>query len=287
MLDPGIWDSEQVQSLTPRQFKVFIYLISSADDDGRLKATWTLFPARIFPLGGVSSEDIRGDIDLMHTMGLIEVYGDDRTQYIAHPNWTTYQKINRKTDSKLPAPDSLPDRRIPSDAHEPLTDNSLSTHERLTPNRIEVKVREVNIYGDGAAAETLDAENGTTPAATPLKRKEKKPVDPLVQLLMTSFAEKQPDAKYVDNSYAKEWQGCAALVREARARASPPTTPEIWLRRVCSKFEQLRGSADSFWSRQPCLPSVLAAQGILPRVLDTLEHSAPGDNLDWVEEATK
>ena len=59
MIDPKIWESEQVMNLSPFEFKVYIFLISSADDEGRLKVSYPIFVARIYPDGKFNSEVVK------------------------------------------------------------------------------------------------------------------------------------------------------------------------------------------------------------------------------------
>jgi hypothetical protein len=101
MIDPGIWDSEQVMSLTPSQFKLFIYLISQADDEGRLKKSIKMMRVHVHPCGGCSDAKLETDLRAIIDIGLVEEYGDNK-QYLCHPNWKKYQSINHPTQSIIP-----------------------------------------------------------------------------------------------------------------------------------------------------------------------------------------
>ncbi len=104
MIDPGIWDSVQAMSLTPAQFKTYIYLISCADDEGRLKYTPSMYKARIYPFNGPTQEEFDKDMARLEEIGLVVRYEVDGTEYLYHPNWNRYQKINRPTPSYFPPP---------------------------------------------------------------------------------------------------------------------------------------------------------------------------------------
>jgi hypothetical protein len=125
MIDPRIWDSQQVMRLTPVGFKLYIYLISQADDEGRLTACYQMMASRVFPFGGVSPEEIMELVIEMDKDGLIILYSVADKEYIAHPNWTRYQKIDRPTKSTLPIPI--------------FDEGSTRARRGLVPNRIEVK----------------------------------------------------------------------------------------------------------------------------------------------------
>ena len=112
MLDPKIWDSEQVMSLNSDQFKVYIYLISQADDAGRIKISFPLLKSRVFPFGmkpqGGLTEDsglIWKVLELLNSTKLIKLYRDkEGSLYAHHPNWSQYQRISHATPSILPDP---------------------------------------------------------------------------------------------------------------------------------------------------------------------------------------
>lgn len=118
MIDPGIWDSVQAMSLTPPQFKLYIFLISSADDEGRLKLTPTMMKPRLYPFNDYTQEAFDADLMKLEEIGLVHRYTVGETAYLCHPNWTRYQKINRPTPSLCPPCDSL-------NTHGGLTEDSL------------------------------------------------------------------------------------------------------------------------------------------------------------------
>ena len=96
MLDPKIWDSEQVMSLNSDQFKVYIYLISQADDAGRIKISFPLLKSRVFPFGmkpqGGLTEDsglIWKVLELLNSTKLIKLYRDKEGSLYAHQSCQT------------------------------------------------------------------------------------------------------------------------------------------------------------------------------------------------------
>lgn len=102
MIDPSLWESQQVSDLTDFEFRVWIGLISHADDDGRLKANPIVLLAKIFPLKEISLDEIRDAVQGLEKCGLIAVYDDEREVYISHPKWDRWQTINRPRKSPLP-----------------------------------------------------------------------------------------------------------------------------------------------------------------------------------------
>ena len=105
MLDPRIWDSQQVMGLTDSQFKLYIYLISQADDEGRVKVSLPLFRARVHPCDNFSEKMVDVDLEQIARAGLVVAYKDENYAYLWHPNWFRYQRIDRPSPSLLPAVD--------------------------------------------------------------------------------------------------------------------------------------------------------------------------------------
>lgn len=113
MIDPGIWDSEQVQTLTPAQFKLYVYMITQSDDSGRCKVSVPLFRARVHPLNNYSAEALKADLEILDTCGLMASYFVDGEWFMHHPHWNDYQYIQKPKPSKLPVPDEYNTHTVP------------------------------------------------------------------------------------------------------------------------------------------------------------------------------
>ena len=114
MIKPEIWASEQVSAMNDFQFRVYIGLVSAADDEGRLKANPALIASYIFPL----SEDLTISVQVREAIiqientrdegdgsPLIGLYQIGSTPYIYHPKWHNHQKIPKSTKSKTSLPE--------------------------------------------------------------------------------------------------------------------------------------------------------------------------------------
>lgn len=115
MIVPEIWESEQISRLSDFQFRIYIGLISAADDEGRLTANPMVLTAKIFPRCSdpsmvqrvqetiVNLENCRDEKDGSPLIGLYQI---GNAAYIYHPNWIKHQKISpsKKSESKLPVP---------------------------------------------------------------------------------------------------------------------------------------------------------------------------------------
>ena len=104
MIDPKIWDSEQVMSLNSEEFKVYIFLITQADDYGRLKISYSLFYKHCFPLKQKCNiKQMKDIIKELSEVELIEIYTDGKHEYIQHPNWDKYQKVSHPSTPIIPS----------------------------------------------------------------------------------------------------------------------------------------------------------------------------------------
>ena len=106
MIRPEIWESEQIIILSDFQFRIYIGLISHADDEGRLKGNPALLAAKIFPatMKMDTAKKVRAAIECMEEIRLIAVYGDADVAYIAHPNWSKWQYVPKAHLKKSPLP---------------------------------------------------------------------------------------------------------------------------------------------------------------------------------------
>jgi hypothetical protein len=127
MIDPGIWDSEQVQSLTLEQFKLYLFMISQADDYGRCKVSIPIFKVRVHPMKEYADDAFKSDLEALSVCGLMKSYFVDGEWFMYHPNWKEYQYIQKVKPSKLPVPDEYNIRTVP-----------------VPPNRIELNRIEKN-----------------------------------------------------------------------------------------------------------------------------------------------
>ena len=130
MIDPKIWESEQVMSLCSDAFKLYIYLINHADDEGRMVVSYNMIKSRCFPVkNNIPVKKVEEHILHMAEISLILLYTDDTTIYLQHPNWNIYQTINHPTSSKLP----------------PFTEDYRSITVGVPPKLIKDNISKVNI----------------------------------------------------------------------------------------------------------------------------------------------
>lgn len=103
MIDPGIWNSEQVASLSVRQRLLFIGLISNADDEGKLKGSAAYIKSIIFPYDSIPLTTIETDLNRL-SKSIIVRYRIDELWYIKLPTWHKHQYIREPKPSDIPDP---------------------------------------------------------------------------------------------------------------------------------------------------------------------------------------
>lgn len=186
-IKPEFFTSLTVADLPLTARLTFIGLWTHVDDAGRCVDDPRLIKAAVWPLDDCTASDVESDLKALTESSLITRYTLKRKRYIAVTGWTEHQRINRPTDSKLPAPEDA-DPTPP----EPVTRNngdSVSAHAQLTEDSPqERKGREGNREGkgkDGAAeadgqTELIVIEDSDFVGATEAAPEEAKPVDAAV-----------------------------------------------------------------------------------------------------------
>ena len=106
MITPEIWRNEKVASLSDAGRLLFIGIFSSADDDGRLKASPGFLKATIFPYDDDKTKGLVKHLrDQCAALGLIRLYTNGTGEYLDLPGWKEHQQIrqDRYKPSPLPA----------------------------------------------------------------------------------------------------------------------------------------------------------------------------------------
>lgn len=104
MIDPNIWQSEDFGKLSNLAKIVFIGLFSLADDEGRGRANPMYLKSNLFPYNeDMRSADIEKALSEISSNMSVDFYSCDGSSYYSLLSWYTFQKIEKPTDSKLPA----------------------------------------------------------------------------------------------------------------------------------------------------------------------------------------
>lgn len=104
MIDPNIWQSEDFGKLSLLAKIVFIGLFSLADDEGRGRANPVYLKSSLFPYEeSMRSADITKTLSEISSNMSVDFYSYDGSDYYSLYNWNDWQKIDKPTNSKLPA----------------------------------------------------------------------------------------------------------------------------------------------------------------------------------------
>jgi hypothetical protein len=102
---PEIHQDEAVGELSDSAFRLFIGLITQADDLGRLKGDPRLIGAQVWPYQPKTVDDVEKLLGELASGGLIECYTHEARPFISLPSWADHQRIDNAGKSRIPAPD--------------------------------------------------------------------------------------------------------------------------------------------------------------------------------------
>jgi hypothetical protein len=104
-LKPEHKHHRKVGMLTDRQYRLWVGMITEADDHGRLVADAGQLKALMFgyqPKTG--PKDVADALEALESVGLIHLYRVGDTPYAEFPSWREHQRVSHPADSKLPSP---------------------------------------------------------------------------------------------------------------------------------------------------------------------------------------
>ena len=105
IIKESAFTSEKVAELSDFEFRLWVGLITQADDAGRGDARPAIIKGRIFPLRErVSLSDIDKALHAMAACGCVSLYTVGGKPYYMFPNWAAHQRV-RDAKPKYPAPD--------------------------------------------------------------------------------------------------------------------------------------------------------------------------------------
>lgn len=98
---PGMWENEELASVSAEAALLAIGLLNYADDEGFFKAHPKLIEAAIFPLRELSSS-VRRLLDELSDIGFLALYtGTDGKEYGEILNFTKHQRVDRAKPSEI------------------------------------------------------------------------------------------------------------------------------------------------------------------------------------------
>ncbi|MCI9247475.1 MAG: hypothetical protein HFJ30_10355 [Clostridia bacterium] len=176
MIDPNIWQSEDFGKLSLLAKIVFIGLFSLADDEGRGRANPVYLKSTLFPYEeSMRSADITKSLfEISSNMSVI-FYSCDGSDYYSLYNWDTWQKIDKPTNSKIPAFEENNE-----EIRQLFVEGSSKASRRVSPNRIEKNKNRIRIEIEKNRIEVKEIYNSTCtnlPQVQKLTDKRNKAID--------------------------------------------------------------------------------------------------------------
>jgi len=105
-IKPSFFTSLTIADLDLSQRLTFIGLWTHVDDEGRCIYDPRLIRAALWPLDDRSISDVESDVNALSESSLVTLYSVADRTYLAVNGWSEHQRINRKTPSTIPPPNS-------------------------------------------------------------------------------------------------------------------------------------------------------------------------------------
>ena len=102
---PEFWTDSKIVALTPLARLLFIGILNFADDYGRMRFDLLSIKLRILP---TDPTDCAGEIGELRRESLVTTYEVDGQRYLHVNNFSKHQKVDKRTESRLPPPPPIP-----------------------------------------------------------------------------------------------------------------------------------------------------------------------------------
>ena len=103
-LKPEHKHHRKIGPLTDRQYRLWVGLVTEADDQGRVVADPEQLRALVFGYQPrMRGPDVQAALEQLAATGLIRLYRMKSTQYADLPSWHDHQYVSHASDSKLPS----------------------------------------------------------------------------------------------------------------------------------------------------------------------------------------
>ncbi len=104
-IKPEALQHRKVGRLSDREFRLWVAMLTQADDEGRLVAdagqlkliAWGYHPR-------VTVKHVQDALQTISDLGLVRLYDVNGTGYACFPSWRDHQRIDKPSPSRLPAP---------------------------------------------------------------------------------------------------------------------------------------------------------------------------------------
>lgn len=165
-IKPEILEDEKTSLLSDTAFRLFISMISLADDHGNVRMDVRWLTAQIWWAHG-SKPNVLGALAELSCAGLIIAYEVRRGTYAAIVGWQKHQRIDNAGKGRVPPPDDPDSQLVKVDEHGLRVDEhgELSQSRRLAATR-----GEIPLDPDQDPDQDPDRDREREPAAKPPRR---------------------------------------------------------------------------------------------------------------------
>ena len=166
IIKESICTSETVAQLSDFEFRLWIGLITQADDAGRCDARAAIIKGHVFPLRErVTIKDIDNALHALADKGCVSLYTVGGKPYLYFPSWAEHQRI-RDCKPKFPAPES-DDLTVCGNLPQPAAESGFNTNPNTNNNnnslslsacaRVEPTIVDVARYFEQSGLKKTDA----------------------------------------------------------------------------------------------------------------------------------
>lgn len=233
-IKPEFPQSESMGRVSRNARLLFIELWTIADDSGRTRGSSRMLASLLFPYDDDAPKLITTWLDELDREGCIVRYLCEGQTYLEICNWSTHQKIDKPTPSKIPAFDE--GSRILANPRESSSGDWIGLDQGLDQDHAP----------DGAGFEVVQViEPKPSPPSSPRARKAPAERDPLRDALAASFKAKVPEY----GSPAKENSNLLRLASAIRRRATADQVDETAAAQgILETFWHLHESGKQFYA---------------------------------------
>ncbi len=105
IIKESICTSDDMASLSWFEQAIFLRLIVTVDDYGRMDARASILKGRLFPLDNVSPDEIDKGLKHMAELGMVTLYSVNGKPFLQLSSWDKHQSQPRAKASKFPSPE--------------------------------------------------------------------------------------------------------------------------------------------------------------------------------------
>lgn len=134
VIKESIRTSKKVNALSDFEFRLWLYLITYADDFGRGSADPELLKGLVFPRRkGITEKQIQTALDGLANTGMVILYEVEDEPFFYFPNWDKHQRVQTKK-SRFPDPElaTSPSSTV-SHGESPSESNTIQSESNTNP----------------------------------------------------------------------------------------------------------------------------------------------------------